>query len=946
MISPTSPAFSRQLTTRSETCLWLFRRKVRANSTISVVFFTMCLSLFCAGQQSSSTHARTNSPAANDEEEIHRAYPATDIPVAWRQAAKTTFAGIESRPESALQSMQWTLIGPSVASEPTTLTFTGAPNITSGRITALAIAPTCNENECRLWIGAAGGGIWRTDNALNNNPSWQFVSGDLPTNAIGTIVLDLSDPSGNTLYVGTGEPNASGDSEAGLGVFKSTDGGNHWSPLANNSPFLARSISSVVVSGSTLYVSTTRGVRGVASTTGGSVSLAPGAAPWGLYKSVDGGNSWTYIHNGAADLTGCSDLTAVFNNLTPCSSRGVNHVELDPFNADIVYAASFGRGIWRSKDSGTTWTQIKSPLSKANTDRAEFAVTALPKDKTRMYVAEGSAGMPTSRVFRSDDVVVPTPVFINLTSSQPANPGFATFDYCTGQCWYDNGVFTPKGRPDEVYILGSFQYGELLTKQPFQKGSGISNARTVLFSNTAGNPDPANNNRTFTDMTSDNAPGAPNAIHPDQHALVVNPNNPTQFFSGSDGGIVRADNGYADVSAQCATRGLTGNNLIACKRLLSRVPRTLTSLNSGLSTLQFQALSINPQKPTNLMGGTQDNGTFEDLGNSLTWPQIIYGDGGLSGFDVGDPRHRFNQFTSGASDVNFRNGDPTKWVIATGPVIASKEAANFYFPELADPDVAGTIYLGAQHVWRTFDWAGNQSFLEANCPEFTTPFDTPTCGDFIPMGGPVGTNAAGDLTGTFYGGGRAGTATSWVQRTKTNNNTVWAATNTGRLFITRNARCGTAKDASCVKWTRLDTLPSASNSPERFISGITIDPGNPNHAWVAYSGYNAATPTTPGHVFEVTFDPVRVDATWKNLNVEGFNGDLPITALVRDDVTGDLYAGTDFGVLRDKGSASGAWSVAGKGLPPVEVPGLAIASSARILYAATHGRSAWALLLP
>ena len=75
------------------------------------------------------------------------------------------------------------------------------------------------------------------------------------------------------------------------------------------------------------------------------------------------------------------------------------------------------------------------------------------------------------------------------------------------------------------------------------------------------------------------------------------------------------------------------------------------------------------------MGGTQDNGTFEKPSNSTTnWPQVIYGDGGQSGFNVGNTAFRFNSFTSNFHDVNFQNGDPVKWVIASGPIVASGES--------------------------------------------------------------------------------------------------------------------------------------------------------------------------------------------------------------------------------------------------------------------------------
>ena len=161
------------------------------------------------------------------------------------------------------------------------------------------------------------------------------------------------------------------------------------------------------------------------------------------------------------------------------------------------------------------------------------------------------------------------------------------------------------------------------------------------------------------------------------------------------------------------------------------MPAYLYNLNKTLSTLQFQSLSVAADNPKHLQGGTQDNGTFETTGSAVVWPQIIYGDGGQSGFNVGNSVSRFNSFTSNFHDVNFQNGDPVKWVIASGPIAASGEGAQFYSPIIADPVGAGTIFQGSLSVWRTQDWAGNQAFLEANCPEFTTSGADPACGDFV-----------------------------------------------------------------------------------------------------------------------------------------------------------------------------------------------------------------------
>ena len=435
---------------------------------------------------------------------------------------------------------------------------------------------------------------------------------------------------------------------------------------------------------------------------------------------------------------------------------------------------------------------------------------------------------------------------------------------------------------------------------------------------------------------------APNGIHPDSHAIVEVPGSRIAFF-GSDGGIVRSSGDFSDISSQCTTeRGLAGADLALCQQLLSAVPTQLfTTYNDGLSTLQFQSVSVNPSNADNLMGGTQDNGTFEKPPNSTTvWPQKIYGDGGQSGFNVGNTAFRFNSFFCNFHDVNFRNGDPLKWVIASGPIVASGESSQFYAPIIADPVSAGTIFQGSQSVWRTRNWAGNQAFLEANCPEFTTSGANPNCGDFVRIG-PAGATDLTASAGDYRGMTRAGGNVAALARASSDSKTLWAATTTGRVFISKNAD----NSSGAVKYTRLDSL--AANSPGRFVSGITVDPANPNHAWITYSSYSALTPATPGHVFSVRYNQGAGTATWTNLDGTGGAGfpDFPATGVAFDSGRGDLYVSNDWGVLRLPNGSSD-WVVAGTGLPKVEVAGLTVVPSARKLYAATHGRSAWQLTLP
>ena len=101
------------------------------------------------------------------EDYAHRAYPAKDVPMQATLNAITRFKQVQrmsaGRPSSA---GVWQLAGPSKADDPNILTFSGAEYFASGRVTALAIDPSCSNRRCRVCVGAAGGGIWRTDNAL------------------------------------------------------------------------------------------------------------------------------------------------------------------------------------------------------------------------------------------------------------------------------------------------------------------------------------------------------------------------------------------------------------------------------------------------------------------------------------------------------------------------------------------------------------------------------------------------------------------------------------------------------------------------------------------------------------------------------------------------------------------------------------------------------------
>jgi hypothetical protein len=857
------------------------------------------------------------------------AYPANSVSVTLLNQERSFYTGhIKGR--SKVSKNGWQLAGPQTSTQPAVLNFfdNQASDLqVSGRDTAIAVDPKkCDAKSCSVWVATAGGGIWQSDNALASSPKWTFLSGGFGTNAIGALTYDANS---KTLYAGTGEPNASADSEAGVGIYASKNGGKDWTFLSGSAAAMnARSISSIVVdpkNPNTLYVGTTRGVRGVSAVSGGSVSLAPDAAPWGLWKTTDGGKTFTEVWDGHGSI------------------RGVNHIEIDSHGT--IYAAAFQEGIWRSSDGGSTWEQVFATQDPTNSAaRTEFALATTPDGHTRIYVGDGGEengsdqyGLPTSNtgVYRADAIDTKTsaqltdgttnPGYESLTSSDKSNPKWATYDYCEGQCWYDNFVVSPAGHPDTVYVGGSFDYNLY---------SFADNGKAVLLSTDAGEH--------WTDQTRDNA-SPTTGIHPDQHALAVDPAKPLIFFEGSDGGMVHSSGQLTDATSTCPQG--EGDFTTACDNLLKAVPTKVTTINGGLSTLQFQGIADNG---STLIGGTQDNGTWLGNAGASSWSQTIYGDGGVPAFDASNKSWAMMEFYDTATDVNFDNGDPTKWVIASGTFANSGEASSFYKPQIGDPVVSGTSFVGLQSIWRTQDFGGNQAYLEANCPEFTTAFNQTGCGDFAPLGDPSGNGGPGspsDLTSSNYGADRQGGYVVAIARTKADHSTLWAATATGRVFVSQNAD---DSNAGAVTFKRIDG--SSSTAPGRFVSGIVVDPSNPNRAWITYTGYNANTPSQPGHVFQVDFNPTTGTGTWTDIdNGTGPLGDLPVTSITRDDATGTLYVGTDFGVLADTPSSNGTfdgnWRPTADGMPQVEVTDLHIDSASHTLYAATHGRAIWQLSL-
>jgi hypothetical protein len=889
---------------------------------------------FLAGR-SESGEAGVASAAAMDYE--NRAYPEGAVDIIQTLAAIEAGKGV--RRHGSTSPKKWDQVGDGTMNVDTlgTQSFM-RPTQWSGRITAIQVDYNhCDATECKLYIGAAGGGVWMTQDALAATPHWKEMNDGLDSLSIGSLLIDPTDASGKTLYVGTGEPNGSSENEAGLGLYKSTNGAKSWQ-LVPGSVAAAknRGIGAIAVdpaNPSHLYIGTDVARHGASATFGGRFT-PPNAPLVGLYESTDGGQAFSLALARPSDVV--NPNTA---NGSDFFKGGITDFEWDPNAAGRFYVTMTDYGVFRGSVGGA-FTQIytAAPDPAGLGIRYQLSVADLGGGKTRIYLGEGSnevrgAGnvlVSASKLFRTDDasVTLSNAGWTSLSSNVDGTPGYSSFDFCRTQCSYDMPVVSPPGNANEVWIGGATQYQELPTRTARYR----SNGRAVMRSTDAGVQ--------FKDQTGD-ARHEWESIHPDIHEFAFAPGGVA--FIASDGGLTRTNGTYVDFSSDCDTRNLIPGSVSErdCRTWLSSIPERLLTLNAGLPTLQFQDLAVDPTDPYNdLITGTQDNGS--PYWNGSGWAMNVLGDGAPPAIDKDGVIH-YHQYSGEGIDVNLEGTTTGSWLWIGDPLLFSPEgAAIFYGSLIADPVVGQSAFAGLQHVWRT-KTSGNadKQFLVDHCNTNTgdRAGTSPSsgCGDWVPLGG-----AAGDLTAgpdSDKGGGAAGFISAQA-RASSDAHTMWVSTRRGRLFVSKNID---AEPASAVTYTRLDTPAQ----PRRFPSGISVDSNDPNHAIVSFSGFSAYTPSQPGHVFDVRFNPATGKATWTDLTAD--LGDQPVLDVALDSATGDIYAATDFGVARLV-SGQSSWTTAASGLPNTAVYALTLSpgkkAGDRLLYAATHGRGAWRAELP
>lgn len=361
----------------------------------------------------------------------------SQISFAQKRKQKST---TDQYPEALYSSMQYRLIGP----------FRG------GRSAAVTGVP----NKPNLfYFGATGGGVWKTE---DGGRSWGNISDGFFGGSIGAIEVAQSDP--NIIYVGGGEKTLRGNVSSGYGIWKTEDGGKTWTSAGLSKSRHIPRIKIHPKNPNIIYAA----VLG---------NIYKPTEERGVYKSTDGGKTWR---------------KTLFVN----SSAGAVDLTLDPNNPRVLYASTWrakrtpyslssggdGSALWKSTDSGETWTEISKNEGFPKDTLGIIGVTVSPKNSERVWaIVENKE---KGGLYRSDDGGKKwTQVNAERKLRQRA--------------WYYTRLYADTEDVNTVYVL-NVQYHKS-----------------------------TDGGKTFSTF---------NAPHGDHHDLWIAPENPKRMIIGDDGG--------------------------------------------------------------------------------------------------------------------------------------------------------------------------------------------------------------------------------------------------------------------------------------------------------------------------------------------------------------------------------------------------------------------------
>jgi hypothetical protein len=575
----------------------------------------------------------------------------------------------------------------------------------------------------------------------------------------------------------------------------------------------------------------------------------------GVFRSTDNGANWQPV-----GLTG---------------TDRIGRIAADPTNANRLFVAATGnlfvpggeRGLYRTTNGGSTW-QLVLPGANGTTGAVDVAID--PANPNRVYAAMwDNRRAPNGRVYGGVGSGIYRSTDGGTTWTRLAG-GLPAASTNLGR----TGLAVSRSNPNRLYAIASDTSGDFVGFWTSTNGgdSWTRLTNTSLVSSAQSTfgwwfgrvwVDPANERHLFAagvNMVESTDAGAnwrrSSGFHADQHAMAWDPLTANRVYLGNDGGVYRSASGGS----------LTG---------------TWTKSTSQ-AHLQFYTVAVSKQDISRISGGLQDNGSVRSWGGA-NWNSILGGDGLMN---LIDPTNQNKVYACSQNGSCSRSTDGGNTMTGFGATTSDRR--NWLTPVTFDPTNPAVMYYAGNRLNRSTNSAASWTAISPDLSH-----------------GPGGVD-----------GYPFGTITT-VAAARTSPSTIYAGTDDGRMWITRNTG---------GSWTEI-----TAGLPTRWITRVTVDPTDANLAYVAVSGFRNGDPAA--HVFRTA----NGGSTWQDIS--GNLPDAPVNDLVLDprDRT-RLYAASDVGVFLTTDTGA-TWTAAGTGLPLVPISDVEAidTGTTTVLTAATFG---------
>ncbi|MCA0131142.1 WD40/YVTN/BNR-like repeat-containing protein [Winogradskyella alexanderae] len=752
------------------------------------------------------------------------------------------------------------------------------PTIMSGRVVDLAVNP---DMPSEFYVGYASGGVWHT---TNNGTTFIPILDNADTQNVGDIAVHWPT---RTIYVGTGENNASRSSYAGIGLLKSTDNGETWENIGlmdahHFAPILVHPDNPDVI---------TVGVTG---------HLYSPNNERGIFKTNDGGKTWE-------------------QKLFVDEMSGIIDLQHSPYNYNIMFATSWTKdrkawnfsgngsnsGIYKSTDAGETWqkvsidgsgfptgegvgrigiavfddnivyavhdSQFRRPSDKKETGKRGLTkedfktmgnddFLALDDKKLNMFLktngfqekyrAENVKQMVRSGNVKPIDLAKYLEDANSLLFDTPVIGAEVYKSVDGGKSWSK----THEDFLDGIYFSYGYYFGHIHVSPANQDHIYIYGVPIVKSKDGGKN---------WTSISAEN-------VHADHHALWINPKNPNHLIDGNDGGVNIT---YDD-----------GENWIK---------------NNSPSVGQFYAINVDNEQPYNVYGGLQDNGVWKGANNAredkswyqqgqYPWESIMGGDGMQIQIDNRNSNIVYTGFQFGNYyRLNLETGDRTyiqpKHTLGENPY-----RFNWQTPILLSSHNQDILYLGGNKLMRSM----NQGT------------DWEAISDDLTKGGKKGNVAYGTITS--------------ISESPFQFGLIYAGSDDGYVHITKNAG---------GSWTNISNI----FPKDLWVSRVVASKHKKERVYVTLNGYRWDN----FGVYVYMSDDYG--QTWKEIG-----GDIPLSPVnvITEDPENEnlLYVGTDNGAYVSFNMGE-SWEIFSEGLPNVAFHDIVVQPEAKDLLLGTHGRS-------